>query len=396
MSFQSDLTQSVTKRKKLGEQVAYAGLFANFILVCLKLGVGIVSHSMTLLADAVNNLSDFFSAIVTLWGFHIAARPADKQHPFGHARFEYLSSALIAVFILWLGGQLAFQSLKHIYLGDHIATFNRFSLYVMGVSVVLKTVLCFIQKRAQKKINSLLLEAAIKDSISDIILSLALLGAIVLDMTMGWRIDNYVGLLVSLLIIHAGYSVLKRTFDILLGNKVPQALRKAIREYVLSFKGVLGVHDLIVHNYGPGQCFASIHVEIDAKSDLLSSHQLIDTIERSILHKHNVRLLIHIDPMIVDDPLTAELEAKTKAVCQKIHNKCFVHEFRRSSQGEYQCLIFDLAVPDDCKLSNTELREVIQTQLCEQGAKIKTFITIDRHYASDPVRVAEVLERENI
>lgn len=374
---------SATDRYSLGKKVAIVGLGVNFILFTLKLFLGLWSYSLTVLSDAVNNLADFLTSLITLFSFRIAGRPADRRHPFGHARSEYIASLLIAVFIMAIGVQLIRSGIEQFFFSSLRISITRPTIIILACSVLLKSGLYYYQYKIAGLLNSLLIKAAANDSLNDVYVGLSLVVAAAVAYYFNWHIDALIGLSIGLIIIVNGYILLRQTCDKLLGNRPSKQLRQQLRQAVLEYDDVLGVHDLMIHDYGPDHCYASIHVEVDAEAELLSIHHQIDQIERQIRRDYDVQLLIHIDPMLVDDKLTESWHQRTQAICQQIDEKIFLHEFRCRQRHDYVELMFDIAIPDSCNCDNSALRQLICQNLQRYDASVKAYITIDRHYATD-------------
>ena len=296
-------SESAPVRTAVGKLSGFVGILCNLLLFAGKLAVGILSGAVSITADAMNNLSDAASSVVTLIGFRLAERPADEDHPYGHARYEYLSGLAVAALIVVIGFELAKTSVEKI-LHPTAVEFTLPTVLVLLGSIGVKLWLSFFNKRLGKHIDSQTLMATAADSRNDVISTGAVLAAGIVELLTSWQIDGFVGLAVALFILYSGVTLAKETISPLLGETASPELRKLIEETVESCPLVLGYHDLMVHDYGPGQRFASLHVEMDQQEDPLLCHELIDNMERACLQLHNIHLVIHYDPVVVGDPET--------------------------------------------------------------------------------------------
>jgi cation diffusion facilitator family transporter len=297
-------------REQYGKKSSLIGIFVNVFLFIIKFAVGTLFHSVAVVADAVNSLADAGSSVISLISFKLSSKPADEKHPFGHERIEYIASSVVAVFILLLGIELLKTSFNKILYPGKI----EFSFVVVGVllfSIAAKFWLYGFNIKLAKRIDSSMLRATAADSLSDVLATSSVLLATILSPLLGFQLDGYVGIVVSVFIMMSGINILKETLNSLLGQVPSGELVKLIDSYVKKYDGVLGTHDLVIHNYGPRRYFASVHIEVDAKEDILVSHDLIDNIEREIAQDLGIHLVIHLDPIITDDPLVNELREFT-------------------------------------------------------------------------------------
>lgn len=355
-------TQDPKVRARVGKLSGIVGIGCNALLFVGKLVVGTLSGSVSVTADAMNNLSDAASAIVTLLGFKLAEKPADSEHPYGHARFEYLSGLAVAAMIIVIGFELAKTALGKIIEPEAVTLSGPMVAVLMG-SVAVKLWLSLFNRRLGKHIDSQALLATAADSRNDVISTLAVLAAAVVEYITHWRIDGYMGLAVAVFILYSGASLAKETISPLLGEAASPELRKLIIEIVGSNCRVLGYHDLMVHDYGPGQRFASIHVEMDQREDPLLCHEIIDDMERLCLEKHNVHLVIHYDPVVTDDP---EIERMRIAVCQILQamdKRLSVHDFRMVKGAGHSNLIFDITTPRELLGSTDRIQKDLENAL---------------------------------
>lgn len=364
-------------RSAVGRLSGITGILCNVLLFAGKLLAGIVSGSVSIIADAMNNLSDAASAIVTLIGFKLAEKPADKHHPYGHARYEYLSGLAVAGMILIIGFELGKTSVEKIIHPESVA-FTLPTAVILLASVAVKLWLHFFNRRLGKYIGSGTLLAAAADSRNDVITTAAVLVAGVVEYFTQWQIDGYVGLAVALFILYSGVTMARETISPLLGEATSPELRELILKIVQSDPRVLGFHDLMVHDYGPGQRFASLHVEMDQKEDPLLCHEIIDNLERLCLEQHNVHLVIHYDPIVTDDEEQEQLRAYLRQVLAQMDAKMTLHDFRMVRGKGHTNLIFDIAMPMEWQDREEEIRQGINTALAEldQGT-FYTVITFD-------------------
>ena len=361
-------------RSAVGSLSGGVGILCNLLLFLGKLLVGTLAGSVSITADAMNNLSDASSAIVTLLGFRLGRMPADEEHPYGHARFEYLSGLAVAVMIVVIGFELAKSSVQTIFNPVAVA-FTPLTMAVLTASMLVKLWLAAFNRKLGKIIDSQTLLAASADSRNDVIATAAVLLAGLVESLFDIRVDGYMGLAVALFILWSGWNLAKETISPLLGENASPELRRLIQEYVLSQPQVLGCHDLMVHDYGPGQRFASLHVEMDMREDPLYCHELIDDMERECLRRLNVHLVIHYDPVVTDDP---ELNARKNQVMDILAKKdprLSVHDFRMVKGFSLTNLVFDVTLPPDLRGREKEIRQTLEQQLNE-NSDIRYFAVI--------------------
>lgn len=372
-----DNKESPKVRNRVGKLSGITGIFCNVLLFAGKLTVGLLSGSVSITADAMNNLSDAASSIVTLIGFKLAEKPADEEHPYGHARYEYLSGLAVAGMILIIGFELAKTSVEKI-IHPEAVSFTLPTLVVLLASIGVKLWLSVFNRRLGKHIDSATLMATATDSRNDVISTAAVLVAAIVEYFTTWRVDGYVGLAVALFILYSGISMAKDTISPLLGEAASPELRKLIVEILDNEPMVLGYHDLMVHDYGPGQRFASLHVEMDQKENPLLCHEIIDNLERRCLQKHNVHLVIHYDPVVTDDAEQDFLREHIQKTLTEIDTRLSLHDFRMVRGTGHTNLIFDIALPQNLKGREKEIKKGIQNALAalDQGT-FYTVITFD-------------------
>ncbi len=364
-------------RSAVGRLSSVVGITCNVILCLAKLAVGTLSGSVSITADAMNNLTDSASAVVTLIGFKLASRPADEDHPYGHARYEYLSGLGVAALILLIGAELAKTSVGKI-LNPAPVEVNLPLIGVLAGSILMKLWLSGFYGKLGRFIESSALTASGVDSRNDAISTGAVLVAALVERFTGLKIDGWMGLCVAAFILYSGVSLGKQTISPLLGETASPHLRKLILETVSSEPRVLGYHDLMVHDYGPGQRFASLHVEIDQREDPLVCHELIDDMERLCLEQHNVHLVIHYDPVVIGDPIQDALKETVSQALAQVDSRLTFHDFRMVRGKGHTNLIFDVALPQDMRGKEKEIKKTIKDTLAEnhQGTYY-TVITFD-------------------
>lgn len=378
-----DNTKDPKVRKKYGQLSGFVGILMNVLLFIGKFTMGTLTGSVSITADSVNNLSDAGSSVISLIGFKLAEKPADAEHPFGHARIEYIASQAVAFLILFLGVNLIRDSIEKI-LHPELASFNWLAAIVLVASMLVKFWLFLFNRSIGRKIDSVMMQATAADSLSDTMATGAVLLSSIISPVIGFSLDGYMGVIVALLIILSAVGILKETLNKLLGEAPTEEMENMIREHLLKEKGVLGIHDLIVHSYGPGRTFASAHVEVDAKADILSSHDSIDNIEREVLLDHGVQLVIHLDPIVIDDPEVNALRIKVNALLDEIGEDLSMHDFRVVLGQTHSNLIFDVVVPHECHKSDAQITQEIINGVKKLDKKYFAVITLDRTYVSRP------------
>ena len=337
---------SVQGRAQVGRLSGAVGIVCNALLFGAKILVGTLSGSLAITADAMNNLMDASSSVVTLVGFKLAERPADEDHPYGHARFEYLSGLTVAALILLVGVELAKSSLDKI-LHPAAVDMSGVTVGVLAGSIALKFWLSRFNTKLGKLIGSGTLEATAADSRNDCIATGAVLLSALLQMFTPWRLDGWFGMAVALFILYSGVGLARETISPLLGEAASPELRKLIAETVAAHPKVLGFHDLMVHDYGPGQRFGSLHVEMDSREEPLLCHDIIDDLERECLQKHNVHLVIHYDPIVTGDEILERRCTQVSQILLAYDSRLSIHDFRMVPGPGHTNLIFDVALPQD-------------------------------------------------
>ena len=370
-------TEDPAVRDKCGRVAGAVGIVTNFLLFLVKIIVGTVFHSVSVTADAVNNLTDSGSSVVTLIGFKMASKPADEKHPFGHARIEYLSGVIVSFIVIFLGLQLGMSSIEKILTPEENAL-TPVALVVLVISILAKLWQCLFYRKVGRMIKSESVEATSKDSRNDVIAtSVVLLGAVITMLT-GVNLDGYMGAAVALFIVFSGVQLTISTADPLLGQAPEGELVQTITEKMLSYPGIIGMHDLAVHNYGVGRCFASAHCEVDAKNDILVSHDLIDNIERDFSRDLGIHMVIHLDPVIVGDARTDALHCKVQSLVTALYPTVTIHDFRVIWGVTHSNIVFDAAVPFAVKDSDAVITQKLEAEIQKLDPDYRTVVTIDR------------------
>ena len=364
-------------RAKIGSMSGAVGILSNVLLFGFKLLAALLSGSVSIMADALNNLSDASGSIVTLVGFRLADRPADDKHPFGHARFEYLSGLAVSVLIILIGFELAKSSLDKI-LHPAAVEFTWVTAVVLIASVGVKSWMFLFNRSLGNRIHSASLHATAADSRNDCIATSAVLLAAVVERLTSLRVDGWMGIAVAVFILYSGWNLARETISPLLGENADEELRRKIVDYIASQPRVLGYHDLMVHDYGPGQRFASLHVEMDKNEDPLACHELIDDMERECLKSHNVHLVIHYDPVVTDDPELTRLREAVKSLLAIKDPRLTIHDFRMVPGEGHTNLIFDVTLPMELRGQENELKEALEQALSAlDGRRYYCVITFD-------------------
>ncbi len=364
-------------REKSGKVAGAIGIATNLLLFAIKLAAGFLSGSVAVMADAVNNLTDSGSSIVMLVGFKLAGKPADEKHPFGHARMEYLSGVIVSFLVLFLGLELGRTSVEKI-ISPQPADFNLLALGILAVSVVIKLWQCFFYRSVGKTIHSDTVFATSSDSRNDAIATtVVLLGALITRFT-GANLDGVLGLAVAVFIVISGVKLVIETGNPLLGVAPDEALVKQIYEKILSYEGVFGIHDLTVHNYGEGKCFASVHCEVPAERDILLSHDIIDNIERDFEKDLGIHLVIHLDPIVTGDERTNKLREQVGNLLHVVVPQASMHDFRVVWGVTHSNVVFDVAVPFSLQDSDQQIQERISQAVQTLDPTYRTVITVDR------------------
>ena len=369
-------TDNPKVRQNYGKLAGVTGIATNLLLSAIKLTAGILFNSIAMTADAVNNLSDSASSVVTLIGFKLSAKPPDKKHPYGHARIEYISGLIVSIVILLLGFELARTSFDKI-LHPETTEFNALVIGVLAISILVKIWQGLFYRKLGQAIQSPTLRAASSDSINDVVATSVILAGGFLTRLTGFNLDGYLGMAVAIFIMISGVRLIMETSNPLLGMSPPEGLVKQIQSKILGYEEIIGCHDLHVHEYGGNVCFASVHCEISADHDMMASHDIIDRIEREIQKELNVNLVIHLDPVVVNDARTDALFSQVRALLYAISPQISMHDFRVVWGGEHTCITFDVNVPFGFGISDPELEHNIITAVAMLDPAYQTTLVID-------------------
>lgn len=371
------------KRLALGKLSGAVGIFCNVILFLLKIIAGLLFGSVSITADAVNNLSDASSSVISLFGFKLAARPADEEHPYGHGRYEYLSGLMVALIIMVIGAELLRSSILKIIHPTEVE-FSWLSVGILSFSILLKLWMMIFNNKIGRMINSKTLFAAAADSRNDVITTAAVLAAALLSRFTSLELDGIMGVAVALFILYSGFGLVRDTLDPMLGKAPEEELVNRIRDKILSYPNVMGTHDLMVHDYGPGRQFASVHVEMPAENDPLISHEIIDDIERDFLENDNLHMIVHYDPISTKDSLVTELRELISEQIKHLDTRLSIHDLRIVKGKSHTNVIFDCVVPHDIEIGEKEIKQFVRNIVTEKYPSCRPVLTIDRSYAAIP------------
>ena len=360
------------------------GIFLNLVLFSVKLIFGLIAHAVSLTADAFNNLGDAGSSIISLFGFRLAAKKPDRDHPYGHGRFEYIAGLFVSIAILFMGWSLLRSAVSVIIHGGEEAYTTHFvpSVIVMCAAILVKLYMFLYNRALAKRFSSPALRAVAFDSLSDTVATgavlLSALAARFLTLPEWIRPDAWCGVLVSLFILYTGFKSIRETVGPLLGRRPDPAFVSELEEAALSFEGIGGVHDVIVHDYGPGRVFVSLHAEVSANADVCEIHEVIDSAEKYLSDRFRCSATIHIDPILTDDPETARLHALAADLIREIDPRLSMHDFRVTPSPTGKTLLFDVAIPFDDPIDDVELVRRIEDAVAEKDAGCRAVITPDR------------------
>ena len=371
-------TKDPQVRARYGRMAGVVGILCNLLLGGGKVLAGGVFSSIAVLADGINNLSDATSSVVTLVGFKMSSRPADKEHPFGHARMEYVSGLVVAILILMVGCNLVQSSFGKI-LHPEDTPFRWLSVGILAVSILVKTWMMVFNRSIGRRIDSTALMATAADSRNDVIATSAVLAAALISKASGLRLDGWMGMAIALFILYSGVMLIRDTLSPLLGEAPNPELVHEVMKRLRTYDGVLGIHDLVVHDYGPGRCVASVQVEGDAREDVMRSPDRCDVIERDF-QAMGLHLVVHMDPIVMDDPALNELRKQVVKVVTSLGEGITLHDFRVVKGYSHTNLIFDVVAPSSCRFSEEELKRVIQEKVRELDPSYYTVIGVDRNY----------------
>lgn len=377
--FENTLDPNV--RDRYGKLAGIVGILSNGILCLMKISVGLLFNSIAILADGINNLTDASSSAILLIGIRMAGKPADQDHPYGHARIEYITGLIISLLIIMIGIQLLISSIEKIFHPEPFE-FSLMAVFVLIFSIGIKIWQAFFNTKIGEIISSSTIKATGADSRNDVITTSAVLLSLVIGRITGIMLDGIMGSLVALFILYSGVRLILETSAPLLGEAPDPKLVEEIQNRILLYEGVLGIHDLVVHNYGPSRIFASVHIEVDAHADLIASHDMIDSIERSIAETMKIQMVAHMDPLDTRDPLTAMVKEKLTDVIISVEGIVGIHDLRVVSGYSQQKVIFDVVVGPECNMKESEIKKLLDNQVKELSPNYYTVITVDRNYSN--------------
>lgn len=368
------------KRTIVGILAGILGLISNLLLFLAKFFIGSLSGSVSIMADAMNNLSDTASSVITLAGFKIAGKPADEGHPYGHERFEYISGFIISILVTFVGFRFLDSSFMKI-LHPSSVLLSPIVYIVLVLSIVMKFWQSSMYRKLGSEIHSDTLKATAQDSINDVYTTVAVLISAIIEWFSGWRIDGYIGFLIALYIIYSGVKMILGFINDLMGVRPPDAEVLAIRKHLDNYPDIIGYHDLLIHSYGPNSIFASVHIEVDQDWTLSHAHEVIDSIEYEVKENLGVDLVCHVDPYPLDDPDFKRIAPALKKVLKDIHQQLRFHDLRVDKTTTPETIYFDLVVPEELKkMSNTQLQDQLTRHFISESEPAKLVITFDRTY----------------
>ena len=369
--------ESPTVRRACGSLVAIIGIIANTLLAAIKFFAGIVSGAISITADAANNLSDAGSQIVSFISFRISAKPADRDHPYGHARIEYVASMIVSFLVLTVGVELMVESVRKIFTPSS-TDYSTLVIVILVISIVVKLWLFVFGRIAAKKLRSDVIRATSADSLSDAVATSAVLVAAIISKLTGYSTDAYMGIVVAVVILIAGVKILNDTKNSILGSAPDPEVVFSILAVTKEYPEILGIHDVMIHNYGPGNTIATFHAEVDGAVDVFKTHDVVDNLEKRLHSDLGVRATVHMDPVVTDDEKVSALRVKVLAVVREIDERFGIHDFRFVEGTTHTNLIFDVTVPFEIKDSDTEIKEKVSSKISELDPNYFTVLTVDR------------------
>lgn len=376
-----DNTGDRSIRQKYGYLGGFVGIACNVALSGAKIAIGLMINSIAITADAVNNLSDAASSIITVIGFKITNKPADREHPFGHGRIEYISAMVVSFIVILAGFEFLKSSFDRVR-NPEVVKFDIIPFSVLLLSIGVKAWLSRFYKKIGREIGSKAMEASAADSLSDVTTTSVVALSLLASLWTAFPLDGYVGLVISALIIYSGISLTKDTLNPLLGEAPEPEFIRSITEKVLSYDGIIGIHDMIVHNYGPGRCVVSLHAEIPANMDIMKAHDVIDLAEQEISEEMDIHMVIHMDPINTDDEIVQKTQEQITELINEMHEELTIHDFRIVGGEEHKNLIFDLVVPFeyDEKMAR-DLSKKVAREIKAKYPECNAIIYIDRAYS---------------
>lgn len=373
-------TENSQVRAAYGKLAGFVGIICNILLFAAKIIVGTIARSVSITADAVNNLSDASSSIISLIGFKLAERPADEDHPYGHGRYEYLSALTVAVIILVIGVDLFKSGVEKI-LNPAASKLSLATIVVLTLSILIKLWMMLFNKKIGKRINSSALIATAADCRNDVITTLSVLAASIISHYTSFDLDGFVGVAVAVFILISGLGLIKETINPMLGTAPDAQYVERIKNKLLSYDKVIGMHDLMIHDYGPCRRFASVHVEMAAEDDVLESHDIIDNIELDFKNNEGLHLVIHYDPILTKNPLTNDIRAQVDKAVKEIDHRLSIHDLRVVPGTTHTNIVFDCVKPHEVDIQPKELIKLINEKVKTIDSKYNCVITIDDSFA---------------
>ena len=365
-------------RRAYGTLGSVVGIIFNLILAIGKYTVGFLFGAISLMADGINNLSDAGSQIISFISFKMASKPADRDHPFGHARIEYVASMIVSFLVLLIGWNLLSDSVKKIFDPEAATEFSWLMIIVLGISVIVKLWLCFFNRRLADRIGSSVMKATAADSLSDAIATAAVLVAMLVFKFTGFDADGYMGVVVAIIIFIAGIKILNETKNAILGESADPEVVENVKRIVGEFPDALGIHDMVVHSYGPGQTIVTLHIEVDGEKSVFDSHDMIDMIERRLNSELGIHSNIHMDPIVTNDEEVKCMRAVVKSLVKEIDGRLDIHDFRFVRGTTHTNLIFDINAPFELKMSDAEIKAEISRRIALYNSDYFTVTTVDR------------------
>lgn len=373
-------------RESHGKLAAFVGIFSNLFLFIIKVLIGIITASVSILADSINNLSDMGSSVVTLIGFKMMSKPADEDHPYGHERIEYIAGLIVAIIVIFVGGSLFITSIDKISNYEYVSIDNKWiyiTIAILSISIIVKIWQAFFNIKIGKLIDSVALEATALDSRNDAISTFVILiGNIVL---LFWKdipfsIDGVLGIVVSLFILISGFKLIKETIDPIIGVAASKEFVDTIIEFIKSNEIVLGIHDVVCHMYGQTKCFMTLHVEVDSSGDVIHIHDEIDKIEKQVRDLYNVQLCIHMDPLEIGNEVLDNLKSRLKNILYELDSNLSFHDFRMVKKIDVSTLLFDIVVPHKYKMTNQEILKYIESEFNKGDEEYSFIVDFDNNY----------------
>ena len=366
-------------RTKYGTLSSITGIIVNFILSIVKVVIGVISNSMSIISDGLNNITDAGSSVITMIGFKMSQKKVDNDHPWGHGRMEYISAFIVDMLIVLVGIELFKSSVDKI-INPTMPDISTVTIIILVIAIIAKLWLFVFYRKIAKIINSEAIKGNAYDSISDVISTFVVLLSAIVAKFANVSIDGYVSILVSIFILFTGFKALKETVDILLGTKPDPELVEGIEEFTKKYDMIVGIHDMMIHDYGPGRKIVSFHAEVPANSDICMAHDIIDQMEQDIYDEFNCITTIHMDPIEVDDEEINKMREITKKIVKEINDDYSIHDFRMTNGGGRINLIFDLVVPRDEKVDNEKLKVEVQQKIHSENSKYYAVPKIEHSY----------------